>query len=232
MLPSSGCGPAAAGKPDNVIICTTSVWPALVKSSDASVPPLGNGEGFVFVFAGSTTGWSLSTADSWLFPSGIESGNGYVRLGYEVESNGGKGRQTTVQVKQQGCTVKTLDIFQFGGSPVTGMKQLVLESPTSTQRGKIPPFSLLIMELGILGKFIAKEIKKLPAEGWPVALAAVAGIIEAIAASLVAACFAFAEVPEPPDYFSSDPVPMEVLLVEQQANLLIAYISEQLVSGG
>lgn len=195
------------------------------------MPGPGKGRGFVFVFASSTSGWRLSSGDSWLSTSGVESGDGYVRLGYEVDSNPGKDRKTLLHVAWQGRTVKTLDVYQFGGSVVNTTKQMVLEPPSSTERGKFLPFSLLIMELGILGKFIAKEIRQTPAEAWPAALAAVAVMIDAVVAVLVAARLGFADVPEPPDYFSSDPVPMEALLIEQQANLLIAYITEQVGVG-
>lgn len=231
-FPSIGPAPRFRGSSEGDIICTTGVWPSLVKNKDATIPPLGSGEGFVFVFTPSTSGWSLASGDSWLSPSGVESGGGYTRLAYEVDSNPGSSRQTRLQVRRLGRTVKSFHVFQFGGSAVNSMKKMVLDPPSSSERGRFPPFSLLIMELGILGKFVAKEIKKAPAEAWPPAVAAVAATIEAVAGVLVASRLGFSEVPEPPDYYSSDPVRMETSLIEKQALFLIEYISEQVSAGG
>lgn len=223
--------PAGPRIADETVISAGSVWPALVKSKGSVTVPLGKGEGYVLVFTPSTSGWRLSSDASWLSPSGIESGDGFVRLAYQVDANPSQDRKAEVRVARQGRTVKTLDIFQFGAFAVNCMKEMVLDPPTSTERGQEPPFSLLIMELGILGKFIAGEIRKAPAEAWLPAIAAVAAAVEGIAAAIVAARMGFVEAPAPPDHFSTSPAPMETLLIEKQAALLVAYISEQVLAG-
>lgn len=230
-LPSPHPPFPTSGIPPDAIICSSTEWPPLVKAKDTTSVPLGKGEGFVFVFTPSVDGWSLTSDDAWLSQSSTESGDSFVELGFGVEPNPGPDRKGTIKVSKEGQTLKSFQIYQSGGLVLSTLKEMILDPPTSTGRGKYPPFSALIMELGILGKFIATEIRQSPPIDWPLALAAVSAAIAATSAALIAGRLAFAGVPEPPDYFSSDHLRMETELISKQALLLAEYINEQVLAG-
>ena len=87
------------------------------------------------------------------------------------------------------------------------------------------------MELGIAGKYLAQQIRQAPPEGWPPLIAAVDLLIETLEAAAIATRVAFDTVPDPPDYFSADPLPMTPRLILLQGTLLQVYLTEQVAEG-
>lgn len=101
----------------------------------------------------------------------------------------------------------------------------------------------LTLELSILGKFLADEIKKLPPEAIPPALEIVDGLIVGFMETAVVTRKGFTQVPLPKPYatLASNPTPpfyplpnpalttsspVTIQWIEKQANMLQKYIPE------
>jgi hypothetical protein len=95
-------------------------------------------------------------------------------------------------------------------------------------RAKFP----LIMEFGILAKFLGKQLSKLPPPARAAALAALEAAIPLVGAAVIAARGALTTIPEPPGYFTENPVRMTDLLILQQVQWFDMYLVVETLNGG
>jgi hypothetical protein len=190
-------------------------------------PPLG-GDGTINVLTSLPGNWAATTSATWLSGGSASSVAGHVGLPFTVDANSGAARHGAIRVQGPDGFDRSLGLSQRGGTGILEQKTFVLAPQPPSGRASFP----LAMELGIAGKYLAQQIRQAPPEAWPVLIAAAVAAINVLATAAIAGRASLATVPEPPDYFSEDPAPMTTVLILQQAMLLNAYVTEQVLAEG
>jgi hypothetical protein len=165
-------------------------------------PPLG-GEASAAVLSDPGMDWQLNSDQDWPTIGPPEMAGGITSWKISVSKNPNRNLEASLSLLYKQSPVQTFAIYQAGGNWIEFQAEMVLQPPHSSGRGAFP----LVMELGIAGKFIAQQLQKLPPPIKIAGLTAVMALIDALAASAIAARAALVNVPEPPDLFNALPPP-------------------------
>jgi hypothetical protein len=187
----------------------------------SSSPPE-DGKYFFIVFTPIEETWELSSQAEFVTVLAPTSQPGLTIWPLQVTTNRDGQRTGTLQLRGQGQQFP-VPVSQAGGAWVEDQVTQVLSPPNTTVRSKFP----LAMELGAAGKFIGEQLKKLPPPAKAAALALLPIIITGLGSIVIMVRAGFSTVPEPPNYFTSDPDLITVQLIDQQTKWLIQYITEQ-----
>ena len=195
------------------LICTNLALP--------SSPP-DDGEYYFIVFAPKEETWELSSQANFVAVQAPTSKPGLTIWPLQVTTNHNGQRTGTLQLRGTGQQFP-VPVSQAGGAWVEDQVTQVLSPPNTTVRSKFP----LAMELGAAGKFIGEQLKKLPPPAKAVALALVPIIVTGLGLTVTMVRGRLTAVPEPPDYFGTDPDLITARLIKQQTESLIKYITKQ-----
>ena len=194
--------------------------------------------GYVFVFVDlpSQVSWTatISPASAWLSFRQESTGTGAAILGLVARNNTGAQRQAQLQVQAAELPpVHTWPVVQSSAVPLKLLNDAALAVPF--------PAVPNAMELGIAGKFIAQQIKKIPEPFTLIALLVVEIIVIVLGLLAIALRTALAPlVPEPLTWLGAplpyDPLtrqfPATTVFLVEETVLLVSYILEQTLAGG
>jgi hypothetical protein len=191
------------------------------------------GSSFVFIDAPATAGWSatLTPAGAWVKFVSASTGTGPSILQLTADSNTADQRQGTLSVAIANVAPTLVwPIVQTSAVPLALLNEAALAIPP------FPPAVPNAMELGIAGKFIAQQIKKIPEPFTLIALLIVEIIVIVLGLLAIALRTALAPlVPEPktwlgaPEPFSplTLTLPATTVFLIEETVLLALYILEQ-----
>jgi hypothetical protein len=163
------------------------------------------GEASAAVLSDTSANWDLNSDQTWLTIGPPEAARGITSWKISVPKNPKGHLEASLSLLYKQSAVQTFSIYQTGGNWVELQAEMVLQPPLGSGRGAFP----LVMELGIAGKFIAQQLKKLPPPAMAAGLAAVLALVDALTAATIAARAALVNIPEPPDFFNALPPPPE-----------------------
>jgi len=175
--------------------------------------------------------WSARLdAGSWLtFDSGsATTGSGQAFVILEADRNTGPARAATLTIADAGgVALLVYPVTQVSAEPLATLNRSVLELPFSaTPR---------VLELGIAGKFVAAQIKKIPDPFNLIALVIAELVVVALGLIAIAVRALFASaVPEPRTWFGAPPtfeeltaiLPATAICITEETYLLALYILE------
>jgi len=193
------------------------------------------GYNFVFVDAPAQAHWtaSLAPAGAWVNFDGASAdiGPGILKLVASSNTAGQRDAQLSVQIAGA-ASPRTWPIVQTSAVPLKLLNDAALAVPFPT----VPN----AMELGIAGKYIAQQIKKIPEPFTLIALLIVEIVVILLGLLAIALRTALAPlVPEPPTWLGAPPpyapltaaLPATTVFLVEETVLLALYILEQTLAG-
>lgn len=180
--------------------------------------------------------WTASQPPSWCKPLTDPSQkpsvdeSGIPRFSYNIENNYAERRDAEMTFSSQALHLST-HITQFPGEWIEQQVAAIMANKDDLPTPPRATFPLF-MELGVLAKFLGKELSKLPPPARAAMVLLVPALAVALGASLKTLRASFPEIPEPPDYFHSDPAPMTDRLIDQQVLWFASYFILELSNGG
>lgn len=193
-------------------------------------------EACVYLFAADHVAWSATLAggSGWLsIASGASgTGSGLITLKAEQSTVPERSAQLTV-VAATGPTLLECAAIQATAETLATLNTSVLQVPFPT----VPD----VMELGILGKWAAQEIAKVPEPFTAIVLAIALLVVQLIGALAIALRSALSPlVPEPLTWFGAPGLydaltkvlPATAVFIQEETDLLTLYLPIQVASGG
>lgn len=194
------------------------------------------GEICAFVTAPDGVAWTAALAggSGWLTITDGTTGTGCDLITLKTTSNtGGQRTAQLTATDSRGKILLETSVVQASADPLAALNKSVLALPE-------PPVVPRLMELGILGKWAASEIAKVPEPFTALVLAIVLLVVQLIGVLAIALRAALAVIiPEPETWFGAPGpydamtkfMPANAVYIQEQTDLLTIYLPIEVATG-
>ena len=187
-------------------------------------------EYFIQVFCDNPDSVSLSISGAWLSLKSSKTYSGLAMFSLKAQSNTGQERSTQIRIMENGVSKKEVVAKQDSG-------QTLYDQEIQVGQSAKPLVGLMVIEMAILGEFIAQLIKKIPLPYRLIAIGIIIVLINALAVVITAGRQAINPIVPAPDYVFKGDVQLKELytlplsvtgnVIENQGIMLGNFVAEK-----